>query len=269
VTLRSSDSRLVAVTRAISPALVHCELTHIPRQPIDLAKARAQHDAYEHLLSDLGCAVTRLPAAPDMADGVFIEDTAVVLDEVAIIARPGAVSRRAEVAAVATAVSQWRMLVDIEPPGTLDGGDVLVVGRTLYVGETARTNAAGRDQLAKATEEFGYEVRPVSVTDCLHLKSAVTAVTDETLLINPLWVSGNVFDGLRLVEIDPGEPFAANALRIGDAVIHAAEFPKTRRRLEQIGLRVYPVPASELAKAEGGVTCCSLIFTAQPQGPRP
>jgi dimethylargininase len=252
--------RWMALTRDISPALAECELTHLDRAPIDVARARRQHKAYERALASVGCAVQRLPADEDMPDSVFIEDTAVVLDEVAVITRPGAESRRAETEAVADALASHRPLVRIQAPGTLDGGDVLVADRTVFVGLSARTNEAGIEQLRGALAPFGYDVRAVPVRGCLHLKTAVTRVGGGRLLINRDWVPAEAFAGWALIDVDPSEPFAANALRIGDAVIYPDAFPRTRERLESHGTRIVPVPADELAKAEGGVTCCSLVF---------
>lgn len=251
---------MIALTREISDALAECELTHLAREPIDVARARRQHEAYEQALAGLGCTVQRLEAAADMPDSVFIEDTAVVLDEVAVITRPGAASRRAETAAVADALAPHRRLVRLEAPARLDGGDVLVVDRTVFVGKSERTNMTGIRQLRDALRRYGYEVRAVKVNGCLHLKTAVTAVADGVLLINREWAPAKEFEGWELVDVDPAEPFGANALRIGDAVIYPDAFPLTRARLEARGVTVVPVPADELAKAEGGVTCCSLVF---------
>jgi dimethylargininase len=250
----------IAVTRDISPAIERCELTHLPRVAIDLAVARAQHAAYERCLSSLGCAVRRLAADPELPDCVFVEDVAVVFDELAVVTRPGAASRRAEVSPVAAALAEYRTLRAIEPPGTLDGGDVLVAGRRVFVGRTPRSDAAGVAQLRDALRPHGYEVRGVEVRGCLHLKTAVTAVADDLLLVDPRCVSTDAFDDLKFVEIDPAEPFAANALRVGESIVYPSAFPRTRERLERLGLDVRVVDASELAKAEGGVTCCSLIF---------
>jgi len=250
----------MAITRAVSEALARCELTHVVRAPIDLERARAQHAAYEARLAALGCEVVRLPAEPTMPDAVFVEDAAVVLAEVGIVARPGAAPRRAEIYTIAPALEPYRTLVEIQPPATLDGGDVLVVDRMIFVGRSTRTNDAGRAQLTGAVAPFGYDVRPVNVRGCLHLKSAVTDVGAGRLLLNRDWVDAGAFGDFELVDVDPAEPFAANALRVGDTVIHPEPFARTRARLEQRGVRVEPVDLSELAKAEGGVTCCSLIF---------
>lgn len=250
----------IALTREISPALQECELTHLAREPIDVERARAQHAVYERALAELGCAVRRLPAGADMADSVFIEDTAIVLDEVAVITRPGAESRRAETPAVADALAAHRPLVRMEAPATLDGGDVMVVDRMVFVGRSARTNEAGIEQLRSALAEHGYTLQAVPVHGCLHLKSAVTSVGDGRLLINRAWVPAEAFAGWELIDVDPAEPYAANALRIGGRIIYPPDFPRTRARLEAHGVEIVAVAADELAKAEGAVTCCSLVF---------
>lgn len=253
----------LALVRPVSDSLGRCELTHLARAPIDVARARSQHERYVELLSELGCSVEWLPAAPDMPDAVFVEDTAVVVDELAVVARPGAASRRGETEAVAAALARWRPLAFIEAPGTLDGGDVLRVGRRVFVGRTERTNAAGRDQLRALLAPHGYTVEAVTVTGCLHLKSAATEVADGTLLVNRAWLDAAPFAGLELLDADPAEPSAANALRVGETVVLAEAFPRTRRRLEAHGLTVRTVPADELAKAEGGVTCCSIVVAGR------
>lgn len=251
---------LIALTRAVSRSLAECELTHVERSPIDLSIARTQHREYEAALASLDCRVIQLAEEPAMPDAVFVEDVAVVLDEIAIITRPGAISRRAEIESVATALGTWRPLVRLTEPATLDGGDVLRLGRTLYVGLGARTNEAGAAQLADAVRRHGYKVRTVHVQDALHLKTAVTGLGEGLLLINPAWVDPADFDGFDTIEVHVDEPFAANALRVGDTVIHSSAFPGTQRRLTSRGLKVFGVNASELARAEGGVTCCSLVF---------
>jgi len=250
----------IAITRPVSDSLVRCELTHLARTPIDVERARAQHGAYERALAGLGCRIERLPAEHELPDAVFVEDTAIVLDELALIARPGAPSRRPEVPSAAEALARYRDLVHVEAPGTLDGGDVLRVGRTIYVGLSLRSNRAVVDQMADLLSPLGYAVLGVAVTGCLHLKSAVTQVAPETLLIQREWVAARQFGGMALIDVDPGEPYAANALLIGDSVIYAAAYPRTQARLEAHGIDVHAVDVSELAKAEGAVTCCSLIL---------
>lgn len=252
---------MIALTRPVPSAIGDCQLTHIERTPIDLDRARRQHAAYEQALTTLGCQVERIAPADHLADCVFVEDTAVVVDEVAVITRPGAPTRHAEVDAVAISLLPFRELRWLGEPATLDGGDVLQLGRVLYVGTGARSNHDGVEQLERCLAVFGYEVRPVQKTGCLHLKSAVTALTADLLLVNPAWVDPAAFAGIRVMETHPSEPFAANVLRIGDTVICADAFPRTRARIEAAGLRTRAIDVSELAKAEGALTCCSLIFS--------
>jgi dimethylargininase len=255
---------MIAITRNVSSRLAGCELSFVPRTPIDLDRAVAQHDRYRGALEALGCAVVALPAQDAMPDAVFVEDVAVVFDEVAVLTRPGAESRRGEGASVAEVLSRHRTLHAIQDPGTLDGGDVLRVGRTVYVGEGARSNAAGIAQLRELLSPHGYDVRAVPTHGCLHLKSAATQVAEGVLLVQPEWVDMAVFAEHRLIAVDPGEEHAANALRIGGHVIHPACFPKTQDRLRAAGIDVVPVDISELQKAEGAVTCCSLVFAERP-----
>jgi len=251
---------LIAITRPVSPSLAECELTHLAREPINVARAMAQHAEYERLLESLGATVVRVPAAPAFPDAVFIEDTAVVLGEVAVLTRPGAPSRRGELTGVAPLLSCYRPLRCIESPATLDGGDVLSLGRTLYVGRSGRTNDAGIEQLRTLVAPFDIEVASVEFTGCLHLKSAVTDLADGLLLVNPDWVSAADFTGYDHLDVDPREPHAANALRIADRVICSSQYPRTRDRLVERGLNLACLEYDELAKAEGGVTCCSLIL---------
>lgn len=254
----------IAITRDVSSSLGRCELSFLSRAEIDVTLAAAQHRAYRQALQSLGCRVLELPAQDALPDAVFVEDMAVVLDEVAVMTRPGAESRRAEGASVAEALARHRPLRTIDAPGTLDGGDVLRVGRRLYVGQSARSNAAGAAQLHERISKFGYEVQPVPIRGCLHLKSAVTQVAEDTLLVQPAWVDPAAFAGFRLIEVDPEEAHAANALWVGGGVVYPACFPRTQRRLEAAGISVTSVDVSELQKAEGAVTCCSLVLREAP-----
>jgi dimethylargininase len=191
---------------------------------------------------------------------VFVEDTAIVLDTMAVVTRPGAVSRRSETAGIASVLAPYRPLATLPAPATLDGGDVVRLGRTLYVGLSTRTGEAGVAALGALGEPAGYTVRGVPVSGCLHLKSAATAVAPDLVLLNPTWVDPAAFGAATVVEVDPREPFAGNALPVGEAVLFPAAFPRTRGRLVALGLSVVPVDLSELAKAEGALTCCSLVF---------
>lgn len=249
----------IAIVREVSPSIAHCELTHVERQPIDYERAVAQHEEYVRALESLGCRAIRLPALAAHPDAVFVEDCAVVVDEVAVITLPGADSRQGEVASIADALRPHRKRAFIEAPATLDGGDVLRAGRLVRVGRTARTNDDGISQLRAILEPLGYDVGPAELTGCLHLKTAVTPVAPGILLINREWVDASQFPGFDFVDVDPSEPFAGNALLVGDAVILSSAFPRTRARLEARGIRVVTVDATELAKAEGGVTCCSVL----------
>lgn len=251
----------IAITRAISPALADCELTHLARVPIDVERARSQHRAYEEALMEAGYLVERLDTSPQMPDSVFVEDIAVVFPQVAIITRPGAESRRQETPAVAEALAAYRPLHVIQAPGTVDGGDVLVAGRSVVVGRSSRTNEAGVVQLRQALEPHGYAVSETMVRGCLHLKSAITWLGGDEVLAHPGWIDKNAFDQFRIVEVDPSEPAAANALRLHDRVIFSSAYPRTAERIARAGCRLHLVDASELAKAEGAVTCCSLLVT--------
>ena len=251
----------IAITRKISPNINACELTHVSRDPIDLEAARVQHEAYESLLAELGCRVRSLPAEPDLPDSVFVEDTAVVLDEAAVITRPGAASRRPETDSIARALQKDRELLFLEAPGTLDGGDVLLMGKTLFVGLSSRSNQAGIEQLRELLAPFGYRVLETKVEGCLHLKTAATLCAPDTVLLNPDWLDSELFGAMRIIEVDPQEPFAANVLLVNRTVVAASSFPRTRQRLEDAGLAVAALDLSELAKAEGAVTCCSLVYS--------
>jgi dimethylargininase len=242
---------MIAITRDVSPSIAQCELTHVERTPIDFTRAVVQHEAYRDVLRSLGCRVLSLPADERFPDCVFVEDTAIVLDDIAVVTRPGAESRRGETGVVAAALAPYRRVVPVEAPATIDGGDVLVLGDRIFVGLSTRTSEEAIAQLRRVT---GREVIPVEVRGALHLKSAVTRVSRDALLINRDWIDIAPFDGWTL--IDAEEP---NALLIGDVVVYSSSFPRTRRELESRGIVVRPVEADELAKAEGGVTCCSLL----------
>ena len=250
---------LIALIRAVPESLAHCELTHLARVPIDVQRAAEQHQRYEDTLRSLGCTVRHLPATHDLPDSVFVEDVAVVLDELAIITRPGAESRRAERESMAAVLSEYRPLQAIQAPGTLDGGDVLRVGRSLFVGLSTRTNEDGARQLARYAAPFGYSVRCVETEACLHLKSAATAIDVDRLVCNPEWIDTAVFGDLETLATHPDEPHAANVLWLGDTIVCAAAHERTATALQASGYRVVTVDVSELAKAEAGVTCCSVI----------
>jgi dimethylargininase len=251
---------LIAVTRPVSPSFAECELTWLVREPIDVGRAVAQHQRYERLLGTLGATVVQAAAAPDHPDAVFVEDAAIVLDEVAVLTRPGAASRRGELPGIELVLAPYRPVVTMTAPATLDGGDVLRLGRVLYVGLSQRTSPDGVEQLRRLVAPHDYRVVAVAFSGCLHLKSAVTDVGDGRLLHNPAWVSAAAFPDCEVIEVDAREPYGANALRISGGVVYPAEHPRTAARLRERGVRVASVECDELAKAEGAVTCCSLLF---------
>jgi dimethylargininase len=253
---------LTAITRAVSPSLSRCELSFIPRQPIDLGKAQAQHHAYEKLLADLGARVISLPAERELPDSMFVEDPALVLDELTVIFPLGTASRRREAPSLAAALQPFRKLQHVQLPGMLEGGDILRLGRKLFAGLTARSNAHGIEQLSAIVAPYGYQVFGVPVPGCLHLKSAVTALDEHTLLANRAWFDSSFFPGYDWLDVDPTEPHAGNALTLSGTVIFPASFPRTRARIEARGLNVATLDISELQKAESGLTCSSLLFDA-------
>jgi dimethylargininase len=253
---------LTAITRSVSPSINDCELSFISRQPIDLAIAREQHHAYEQLLARFGARVISLPAEPELPDSMFVEDPALVLDELAVIFPLGTETRRREAATIATALSPFRKLAHVKLPGMIEGGDILRLGRKLFVGLTERSNAEGISQLSRIVAPHGYQVVGVPVTGCLHLKSAVTSLGNNTLLANRAWFDSSFIDGYDWLDVDPAEPHAGNALALAGTIIFAASFERTRARIESRGFHVTPLDISELQKAESGLTCSSLLFEA-------
>jgi dimethylargininase len=260
---------LVAVSRSPGPELARCELTHLDRRPIDPDLALAQHRAYRDALRAAGVRVIELPADPRFPDGVFVEDTAVVLDEVAVVTPPTPASRRAEPAAIEAALRAFRPLARLPEGARVEGGDVLRVGRTLYVGLTARTDEFGLRATEAAVRQLGYAVVPVRVTGCLHLKSACGVLDRETLLMNRAWVDAGAFAGLRLVDVPAEEPFAANVLALPGAVFVSEAYPRAADLVRDRGYPAVVLDVSELHKAEAGLSCMSLVFEADPAGPPP
>jgi dimethylargininase len=248
--------------REVSLSISKCEITNITRKPIDPQEARIQHEKYAQNLRDLGYKIHLIEADETLPDSAFIEDTAVVLEELAVITHPGASSRRGETKAVSEALSIYRDLEFIGESGTLDGGDVLRSGKTLFVGKSCRSSAVGIINLRDIVEPHGYEVIGVPVTGCLHLKSAATLVDDNTLLVNPSWVDPADFGSdMELITVDPSEPYGANTLRVNGGLLYSISYPNTRRKLESRGLEVVAIDLSELAKAEGNISCCCIPFS--------
>jgi dimethylargininase len=249
-----------ALVREVSPRLALCELSHLAREPIDAALAARQHRGYTALLQELGCRLEWLPPLPQHADGVFVEDAAVLLPELAVVTRPGVASRRGETASVAAALEPHLPLTQIGAPGCLDGGDVLQIGPTLFVGRSARSNEAGIAQLAVVLAPCGYRVLGVALSGCLHLKSACTFIPPDILLVNPEWVDPAVFKTARVIAVGPGAPERANTLTVAGTTLVSAAYPLTAQRLASAGVRTQSLEVGELHKAEAALTCLSLIL---------
>jgi dimethylargininase len=252
-----------AFTRAVSPRIAECQLTHQQRVPVDPAKAATQHAAYEQAIADSGFEIVRLPDLPEDPDAVFVEDTALVLDGHAIITRPGAASRIREIGSTASGLAGHFELHHVDR-GFLDGGDVMRIGETLYVGLSTRTDLEGIAALRKVAERIGYSVVQAELRDCLHLKTGATFAGEDpagtpVLLYNPRAVDRTQFSCVEPFAVTNGEPAAANSLRVGNRLILPAGNSRTADALRNRGFTVVEVDVSELQKAEAGVTCMSLI----------
>ena len=219
-----------------------------------------QHATYQDALRKCGADVIVLDVNRAMADCVFVEDTALVLDELAVMMSPGAESRRAEPAGIEPTLRQFREIRRISRPATIDGGDIVVAGRQVFVGQSPRTNAEGIAALRETLAPFSYSVTGIAVQKCLHLKSACSALPDGRFLVNRDWIDVSPLPASLLVDVPLEEQWAGDVLVIGNEIIVSDAFPKTIRLLEGLGFGCIPVPLSEFAKVEGGVTCLSLVF---------
>lgn len=253
---------LTALTRQVSNSIADCELIFVEQAPIDIALAEQQHAGYEAALRSAGVHVQTLPAEHNLPDAVFVEDCAVVLDEIAVATTMGSPDRALEVPSLAVALASFRPVEHLHLPSRLEGGDVLRIDRTLYVGESTRTNAEGIAELAGIVEPWGYRVISVPVTGCLHLKTGVTQVAPDTLLANVDWVDTERFTGFHILRTPEDEGWGANAIQVNGVLLMPASFPRTRRMLEDHGLNVIGLDVSEFQKAEAGLTCMSIIFNA-------
>lgn len=251
---------MIALVHSPSPNLQACERTFVPDATIDYQAALGQHAAYCQTLSQLGCEVQKVEVNSSLPDGVFIEDTAVVLDEVAVLGSMGTPSRAAEPDQIEPVLYEFREVQRVRPPARLEGGDVLRIGRTLLVGQSRRTNQAGIEALGEIVRRYGYEVLPVPVRHALHLKTACTALPDGRLLINPAWVAEGALAGFRRLRVAESEPWAANVVLVGGAVLMSAAAPRTADSIRRLDFAVVTVDISEFAKAEGGVTCLALLI---------
>lgn len=251
---------LRALTHKISPRIAECEVTFINRSPINLRLAARQHDNYCAVLRGLGVIVEELSENESYPDSCFVEDTAIVVDELAIICSMGVPSRRGETALIKRELARYREIAHVSLPATIEGGDVLRIGRKMFVGQSSRTNLGGIEEIARILRPYGYRVRPVRTKGSLHLKSACTAIDEETLFVNPDWVELDAFGGFHLVHTPAEEPWSANILRVGSTVCAQAGFPRALELMERVAGKVETIDISELRKAEAGLTCSSIIF---------
>ena len=251
---------LTALTHLPSADLNSCELTYISSERIDPVSAAQQHQRYRRALTELGARVITLNKNLDLPDSVFVEDTAIVLDEIAIITSMGAGSRRPERELIVTELAKYRPVEHIGLPATIEGGDVLRIGKKIFVGKSSRTNDQGIAALGKIVKPIGYEIVPVNVSGCLHLKTGCTALDDSTILINYNWIDTGAFQNFKKIEVPEAEPFAANILRIDDTICIHSGFTETSDLLRDRGFEIKKIDISEFLKAEAGLTCMSLIF---------
>ncbi|HEX5888648.1 MAG TPA: arginine deiminase-related protein [Pyrinomonadaceae bacterium] len=256
---------LSALTRGVSPTIGDCKLTFMERERIDVAAATRQHEAYRQCLTKMGVQITSLDLLPDAPDAVFIQDTAVVVDEVAIVATMGAACRAEEVESVAQVLSLHRPLKRLSPPATLEGGDIVRIGRTLYVGDSGRTNRDGIRQLSEMLAPYDYQVIPAGVRGCLHLSTGCSYLGRGLMLLNPVWVDAAPFQQFEILEVPETESWAANTIAVGDTVLMASAFERTCALVQERGFNVIATDISELQKAEGALTCMSLMFDARHQ----
>jgi dimethylargininase len=250
----------IALTRPVSASIGRCELTYLDREPIDLDRARQQHAAYESLLASLGWQIERLPTLDDQPDAVFVEDAAIALDELAVVAPMGAASRTGESRTVENALARFLPVRHLNSPATLDGGDVMRADRRIFVGLSSRTNISAVDQLTRLLEPYDYEVISVPVHGALHLKSACSYLGDDTLLANVDWIDATPFRGMETLPVDAPEAWGASVLNAEGHLVMPAGFPQTARLLERRGFGVEIIDLSELRKAEGGPTCLSILL---------
>ena len=253
----SSAARL-AIVRLFGSEIQQAELTHLVRAPIDGERALQQHAAYRDLLVELGFTLTVLPALNAHPDAVFVEDVAISTRAGWVLTRPGVSSRVGEALAMAPLLEHHGCIGRMAAPATLEGGDVLAVEDTLWVGQSTRTNHAGLKALAHLLLEHGLRVKAVGVSGCLHLRTAATYLGRSTLLVNRGWIEHERLSDFEHVCVDPREAFGANGFCIGSTVVLSASFPRTAERVAARGFEVRLVDVSEFEKAEGGPSCLSL-----------
>ncbi len=251
---------LSVITHLPSPSLGECELTFLNSEPIDIKKAQKEHEAYREMIKSCGANVIVKDENIDLPDSVFVEDPIIVFDEVAVLTSMGVESRRKESASMEKIFAKYREIKRIELPAKIEGGDVLKIGKRIYVGKSARTNAQGIRDLREILTPYGYEVIAVKVSGCLHLKTGCTALDENTVLINPEWLDSKVFSDFRQIIVPKEEPFGANILKINETICMNEAFVKTIELVKTLGYSVKSTDITEFVKAEAGLTCMGVPF---------
>jgi dimethylargininase len=255
----SEQRPIRAICRGVPATFDRALVQARPAEPIRVDVARRQHRAYVEALRSFGLEVTVLPAAPEFPDCCFVEDCAVYAAGVALITRPGAVARRGEEGSVANALQRYARVERMTDPATLDGGDCLRVGKRWYVGRSGRTNAAGVHRLRQVFEPLGFAVTEIPLGPILHLKCVCSALSENRMLLAEGSILPEVFGDVHIVSVPAEEAYAANCLCVDGTVLLAAGFPATRRVLEAEGFTVREVDTSEMRKADGSLTCMSIL----------
>lgn len=251
---------LNVITHLPSPHLRDCELTFLDFKQIDLAKAQKEHENYKKMLESCSANVITIDENIDFPDSVFIEDPILVFDEIAILTSMGVESRRLETKNLEKVFAKYREIKRIELPARIEGGDVLKIGKKIFVGKSARTNSDGIRALRAILTPYGYEVIGVKVSGCLHLKTGCTALDDKTILLNPQWLDTKPFEGFKQVIVPHEEPFGANILKINDTICMNEAFPRTIEMVKALGYTVKTTDITEFVKAEAGLTCMCVPF---------
>ena len=248
-----------AILRKPGPNFAHGLTTSHLGSP-DLARMLEQHHAYAEALAGLGLQIEMLEPLPDFPDAYFVEDVAVVTPELAVITRPGAQARRGEEIPMIPALARHRSIARITDPGTLDGGDVLIMDRTVLIGLSDRTNLEGALQLGRHLSIHGYQTRNIPVAEGLHFKSSVTCVGGNTLLVSEAFAGRDELAGFSQIVVDGDEDYASNSLLVNGTILTPAGFPRTLQKLQKLNAPVIVLDTSEARKMDGGLTCMSLRF---------
>jgi len=247
-----------AIVRDVAESYDQCVTTQ--QESIDVPLAKTQHQHYCNALKKAGVELIHIDADNRLPDCCFVEDTAIIVDDVAIITNPGARSRREEVAAMEKAISKYRTVHRISPPATIDGGDVLKVGKKIFVGLSQRTTQDSIDQVAQMVKSSNYEVIPVPIHKTLHLKSAVTALSDSYIIMAQGFFDARIFTGYEKIEVPPGEEYAANCLSVNENIFIPRGFPQTKSLIVRAGFSIVELENSEFRKGDGALTCLSVLF---------